>query len=321
MIKRFLSLGFGSWEKRRQRGTYLRYYIENPEDDRNILARWLDFLSILLVTWLLGFILLSGITKTLQALLFSAALLAIGLAITDIVKRKQLRQKLLHTRLELNKQSYLEKMERMKEREFFSFATGLLEKYGIQFTKENISIDLKEKIWEGTFKEKPVWIKLFADDNKVTPAAMKKLINNLTAHDFTAGIVIIKGKVSPEVQHIIELERNKMYVEVLDRNRLAQMAASLENITLSRSLADEFSQLKKRQEQEKRKLLLREIIGSRQKTISFILSGVLLLVLSFFWQNTALSLVYAFFGMANISLAVISFVLERQKARAQLLKP
>jgi len=321
MIKRFLKLDFSSWKERKLKGTYLRYYIQNPEDDRNILARWLDFLAIIFVTWALSFILLAEITRTSKALLLSPVLLVVGLTVTDIIKRKQLRKKLLNTRRELAKESYLEELGRMENGEFVNFSTGLLKKYGIRFDHDDIPKRSDGEVLAGTFEQGPVGIIFFTREGSATPAAVEELVDKFFAGNYTAGIIVAREKKSSELEQAVKLYREKMHIELLDQNRLAILAAHLEHATSS-SLAEDFSQLKQHQEKSKRQLLRKELIGSRQKTKGYAFSAVLLFVSFAFWpSSTALSLIYLLFGLVNTALAATSFIMERQKTRAQLLKP
>lgn len=321
MIKRFLELGIGPWKERRLKGTYLRYYIENPDDERNILARWLDFIGVIFVTWALSFILLAGITKTQKALLLSAALLVVGLVLTDMVKRRQLKKRLLHTRRKLAGESYLEKISNMENSEFYDFATNLFKRYGIKISSDQMTTGSKDEALAATFEQRPVWIKFFNGEMSTIPAAVEKFLDNLTEENYTAGLVVTREKASSELKQVIVPYRNKMHIELLDKNRMAKLAAYLDHPSSS-SLAEEFSQLKQHQEKSKRKLLLRELLGTRQKTEGYALSAGLLFVLFAFWQtSTALSLVYLLFAMINTTLAATSFIMQRQKTRAQLLKP
>ena len=319
MIKKFFNLGFRSWRDRKLKGTYLRYYIENPQDDRNILARWFDFFGILLVFWALSFILLASITKTQKALLLSAVVLLVGLLITDIFKRRQLRKKILNTHRRLARESYVDEMARMEDDEFHSFATDLLQKYGIKFSNEPIQSDAKAVA--GTFEQEPVLIKFLPAGTSIPPSGWEKVADKISKQDYTAGIIVTKEKVTNEMQQSIELYRHKVHIEILGKNRLAKLAAHIDH-PASVSLPEEFSRLKQHQEKAKKRSLRKELIGTRQQTKGYaFLAGLLFVLFAFLESSALISLTYLVFAMLNTALAATSLIMEWSKKQVQLLRP
>ncbi len=319
MIKKFFNLGFRSWRDRKLKGTYLRYYIENPQDDRNILARWFDFFGILLLFWALSFILLASITKTQKALLLSAVVLLVGLLITDIFKRKQLRKKILYTHRRLARESYVDEIARMEDDEFHSFATDLLQKYRIKFSNQPIQSD--GKVVAGTFEQEPVLIKFLPAGTSIPSYGWEKVADKISKQDYTAGIIVTREKVTNEMLQSIEEYRHKIHIEILDKNRLAKLAAHIDH-PASVSLTEEFSRLKQHQKEARKKSLRKEIIGTRQQTKGYAFLAVLLFILFALLESSALiSLTYLVFAMLNTALAVTSLIMERSKKQVQLLRP
>jgi len=319
MIKKFLNLGSGAWKERRLKGTYLRYYIENPEDGRNIIARWLDFLGVIFLTWALSFLLLEQVTRTQRTFLWSAVALVVGLIIIDVVKRKQLRKKILNTRRKLAKESYLEEINHMEDNDFVDFATGLLQKYGLELSGEPLHAD--HEMLDGTFEKGPVWIKLLFENSATAFNDLEKILGKAADSNYTAGIIVVKDQASNDLLRTIETYRNSIHIEIVDKTRLAKMAAHIDH-PASSSLPEHFSELKQHQEKAKRRSLRREIIGTRQKTRGYGLSALLLFILFAFLESSALiSITYLVFAMINTALAATSFIMEKHKKQVQLLKP
>jgi heme exporter protein D len=319
MIKKFLNLGTGAWKERRLKGTYLRYYIENPEDGRNIVARWLDFLGVIFLTWALSFLLLEQVTRTQRTFLWSAVVLVIGLIIIDVIKRRQLRKKILNTRRKLARESYLEEINHMEDTDFADFATGLLQKYGLELSGEAELTD--QEMLTGIFEKAPVWVKLLFENNTAVFSNLKKILGKAADSNYNAVIIVVKDQASNELLRIIESFRNSIHIEIVDKNRLAKMAAHIDHPSSS-SLPEHFSELKEHQEREKRRSLRKEIIGTRQKTRGYGLSALLLFFLFAFLESSALiSITYLVFAMINTALAATSFIMERHKKQVQLLKP
>lgn len=322
MIKRFIYLGVNSWRERKNKGTYLRYYLQNPEDQRSILARWLDLLMVILITWLLSFIFLTGITQIQKAIIFSLAILLSVLLIADIIKRKQLRKKLFNTRREMARKSYLEKLEQMNEEEHISFAEDLIDKYGVKLDRDKEASSGQLQSRRGNFEQRPLLVTFFEPDQVTKLDNLKNLINSILDHDYTACILLLRGEASAEIKDSLEKLGNKVHIELIDNKRLAKMAAHLKHPAPTGSLADDFSQLKQHQEKNQIKLIKKQFIGSRKKTKHYSLTAAILLALFILWpDNDTISFVYLFFAIINFALATTSLILEKQMARTQLIKP
>lgn len=313
MVKKFLRLGFGSWLKRRREGTYLRYYIENPEDTRNILARWLDLATALLLFWILVFLSLLQLTQPAQAVFLSLGLLILSVVVVDAIKRRQLQKKLYKTRLELARQSYLEKIKSMSPKAFKNFTLSLLQQCGAEIQPEGPVLACRIKNTKAQL--------IFFQEDETGPAKVREIADRLTEKKFKAGIIISKDKLSPETTYLLERYRSVSYIEALDAGRLAVLAAALELKSTKQSLADNLKQLKK-QRQDKQQVIPRQaLVGSRKKTLGFALTGIFLLAAAMYAETFALSFLYIFFAVVNIFLSIASYSVERRRTRRLLVEP
>ncbi|MCF8009999.1 MAG: hypothetical protein K9L56_01670 [Clostridiales bacterium] len=317
MFKRFLNLGFLSWKNRKNKGYNLSFYLENTNDNRNKLAKWLDLLGIILVTWFVWFILLSNYTKNQKALLLSLALIFISTIIFNMIKRIRLNKKLLHTRREISRKSYMENIDNMQAEELIHFTKQVLQKYGFTY---NNSEAAHEDSCTATIKNKSVLWKFLNKDLK-KQEIVKWVTDNVDNNYYHAIIITTRDEISYDIKSAVEIACNT-YVEWIDNSRLAALASYIDHPSTSGLKEEDFTNSDYYQEKNQWQVIKKQAIGSRNKTRNYAFTGIILLILFFsFGNNFVFNLLYIFFAVFNIIISLISYALEVQTSRIQLLKP
>lgn len=119
--KRIFSLNLSHWRERRLSGRLMRYYVKPAEDNRNHLARWIDFYGMLLVAVMLTFMVMyAAMEQPLRALLYSLPFWALEIAALLNIKAKKRNSYILHKKIWMAGRDALASIQGIKTRDDFS---------------------------------------------------------------------------------------------------------------------------------------------------------------------------------------------------------
>lgn len=241
MIKKFkikfqaglLQQGLQSWQKRKHRKKLMLYHLKPRSDNRNQVARTLDFLAGVLIFWLLVLTTLVAIMPVVPALFASLFLAAVvGVAGRRLHKGRKRRQLQHHRMWAVGQKCRLE-IENLKTREELAIFVGSLLTRLPQF--EDVRVNPKGKITiYARYRGSPVAVQCLLpassrDKTKEEEQALNAvLIQQLSIEVAEQGcknaLIVAVGEVPSAIRWLIGRLRENCRVALLTGEKLVELA-------------------------------------------------------------------------------------------------
>ncbi|MQL51022.1 hypothetical protein GFC01_01805 [Desulfofundulus thermobenzoicus] len=305
-----------NWEKRRRRRELLRFHIKPPGDERNPIARWLDFYGTLMIFWLVCLVFLASLWPPPEALTVSLAISA-GLGLLGRkAYRERLKREKLYRQLRETGERYREELQ--KPQTGAELAALLLPVF-----KKLPGFELKQKRQEkkgagggpeavvlAVYHGKPVMI-LFIPAGR-SPAGkdvITAMAQTMDERGFDHALLITPGEFTPEAVHLAAaLKKKGRRLALIPGRELIYLAAQAQrgkppgtgeqrHITLRQPLQR-----------------LKMVSLDRRKVRPYLAAGSFLLIARFFLGvNHPLAGLYLVLGAANLVLAVCSLLFTERE--------
>ncbi|NHM28386.1 restriction endonuclease [Desulfofundulus sp. TPOSR] len=236
--RRALYLAYRSWQKRRQRGELLRYYVKPKEDSRNCIARWLDFYGTLLILWLLSFMFLTTFWPGKIALCFSLALVSSTGLLAAKIQKKRFQTETIYRRIRSLAEKYREKLKHFRTaEELASFLWPILESLP-QFEqarpkgrKRDKTAKVPAGVIQATYRNVPVLVEFIpADQSPVDVSAVHNLVRTMKKQGYQYALLVTPGEFAPSTRRLVASLRSQYRIALVPEKELLYLVAQAEKI-------------------------------------------------------------------------------------------
>lgn len=300
------------------------YYVKDPSrDDRSITARVLDFVLLLLFMWLCSALLvqLLPLEKVVSLILTVTTILLVTFTVTWMYIRKR-REHKIHRDTWYSARKCREKIKAITSKKEFAtlvqeILTSTLPVEGLKLLVPagNSSIDLS-----GYIRSRKLGVLCLNPDkenDKTTAEEIKKFVFAIRAAGFDHGIVITSGSFSEDARRFAKRIRGRARIHLIDGTALVRLAR--------RAGHPVFQNEKWREDREQgisgidMALSIKEdIMASRKKSFSFILLGLIFVLISTRLEGI-LGPAYLTFGIINMFIGFSGIILSYLRKQEMLL--
>ncbi|MDQ0287684.1 hypothetical protein J2Z49_002815 [Desulfofundulus luciae] len=321
--RRALYLAYQSWQKRRQRGELLRYYVKPKEDSRNRIARWLDFYGTLLILWLLSFVFLTTFWPGKIALAFSMALVSSTGLLAAKIQKKRFQRETFYRKLRSLAEQYREKLKQFRTaEELASFLWPLLESLP-QFEqvrpkgrKRDKTAEVPAGVIQATYRNVPVLVEFIpADQSPVEVAAVHNLVRTMKKQGYHHALLVTPGEFAPDARRLVASLRSQYRIALVPEKELLYLVAQAEKIKESqdRITAEKTVSLPSLS-------ALKRVTLDYKKGRAYLTAGAFLIGFHFLLGiNNPVGKVYLLLAAVNLVLALLCLVFgERETAPPDL---
>ncbi len=320
--RRIFRLDVENWREMRRRGRYLRYYLKPLQDDRNSLARNIDFYgplaAVLMVTWAAA----ASWTGSRPGLLAVALpLTALEVFLAFRLRRVFRDNAAVHDRLwragrqcqeRIKKIGSVRKLEKLVV-EILEKIDGFTDAHIVGGTARNEKISFTGIGVRALYQGEPVAVGCLLPDAGGSPVPAEKVLKfrqEMQNLDFRRGILVAAGTFSGEARRVALEKGRERRIALVDLYRLVELARLTGHQVFPAAAGDPGTGSDAGADVRRR--LLRNAL-SRDKARGYLYAAVIMLVMC--WLTRGADLYgpgYIAFGALNLALSLYCRVSNRE---------
>ncbi|MFZ5632761.1 MAG: restriction endonuclease [Bacillota bacterium] len=318
--RRLFRLDMEKWREMRRKGRYLRYYIKPVRDDRNKLARNIDFYGVLLVAMLVTLALAESYSGShARALVVSVTLMAAEVYIAFKLRKFFLANAGVHNRLWAAGRQCLERIKNIGDAEdlekLFVEILGKIDGFTDVYT---VNAAAGEKDLQDTkiairalYRGVPLAVRCLATepgDSAVAADKVTQFRDEIRNLDIRGGVLVAAGTFSPEARRAALEE--KIRITLVDAYRLVELARQTGHRIFPAVTGDTDSGRENRALMYRR--MLRIALGREKARGYLFAAGTMLAMYSLTLAADVFSPGYLVFGIINIGLSLYCLLSNRE---------
>lgn len=324
--ERLFRLDISAWRENRRSGKLLRYYMKPADDNRNRLARWIDFYGTLLLTIIVTFLIMySAFDEPRLAALFSIPLIAGEILLAFRIKVRRKNDRLLHKKIWQAGASALNKIQGIDSREEFSELVGevlgKLEYFSDVHTVQNQSPENNNIPLRAVCNGVPVAVGCEIarnEKNEIEAEQVALYVQGMEKIGLNSGILVAGGTFSEEARQVALRASKKYTIRLIDAIKLVELARQAgHEIFPAEGIS--YGQSEKHTTRHMRRKLLASAVSGRKRGKGYLTaSGVMFAMYLLFKAINPYSAMYLAFAGLNLALALYCMWTAREK---ELLAP
>ncbi|WP_027356330.1 restriction endonuclease [Desulfofundulus thermocisternus] len=316
--RQVLYLAYRTWQKRRQQGEFLRYYLKPKEDSRNKIARWLDFYITIITLGLLSFAFFTVLWPAQTAFFISLFFMIAAIPGAAKIHKKRLQKENLHRKLRSIVEGYRKKLKQLEDaEELASFIWPFLNKLP-QFEqaqppkgRKKEKFKLPGGVIRAIYRNIPVLINFIPSaDKPVDVSAVHELLGIMKKQGYRYALLVTPGEFAPDTMRLVASLRNQYRIALVPEKELLYLLAQAEKLTQP---ADRTETTEVTPFVLSLKALIKAVIDYKKGRL-YLVTGALLTIFYFILgPGNSVSKVYLFLAAANLFLALLCLVFGQRE--------
>ncbi|OAT85513.1 restriction endonuclease [Desulfotomaculum copahuensis] len=313
---RLLKLALASWQKRRRAGELKRYYVKPRADQRNIMARRLDFYGTLLLLWLILLVFLAAIRPLPTALAAASAISLFAGWLAGKMQKKRLLLERHYQQVWTAASRFREKLKQAGSREELAALVFPLLKTLPRFEE----VTDKKKGAASPFSRArylgiPVSVHyLPAGETPAGSAAVQSLLATLPAGKTNNAIFAAAGEFTPDAVRLVNSVKSRFNIALLDERQLVALAGRARQLEGRAKAETQVATPDGTEYTGQAFAGWKQVFFRPRKSRGYLFTGALLLA-AYAWlaRFTPYAGLYLAFGLVNLVLAVACLAVGRME--------
>lgn len=311
------------WHERRRKGKLMRYFIKPAEDNRNKLARWLDFYGVLIILMFMTFVVLFNATNHWgKTFLYALPLCGLEAIVAWRIKIKKGMVQSLHKAIWSAGKQALAKIQKIEnQHEFETLVFDIL--HNLSYCQDAHFVQNPGLIGEvkkpGMMRVQCNQVSLVVhchipgDTGLTGSEQLKILLSQIETSGLQGGLLVSSGDFSEETK-TLALENGKQFsLRLINAAKLVELAREAKHAIFPLDTSEEKPGMPQG-ETWQQKNRARELLGKQKKKSYYLLVSIVLVGMLVFPLPVFLKIVYLVFAVINLMLYLYCLKITGKKA-------